>query len=66
MLTAENSAQNRKRRLGDVGLRRLICPVPKHDVTDFAFCGKIYPRPGHAPVAHEEDWAELEDAEVPV
>jgi hypothetical protein len=33
--------------------------------TDYAFAGTIYPRPGHAPAAQEEDdWAESEDAEV--
>jgi hypothetical protein len=34
------------------------------DATDYAFCGKIYPRPGHTPAAQEEDWPESEDIEV--
>jgi hypothetical protein len=40
--------------------------------TDYAFAGKIYPKPGHAMAAEaraagtEEDWAESEDVEVPV
>src|SRR5207247_303638 len=34
------------------------------DTTDFAFCGKIYPKPGHAPAAQEEEWPESEDVEV--
>jgi hypothetical protein len=36
------------------------------DTTDYAFCGKIYPRPGHMLVAQEEDWSEEEDVEVAV
>jgi astacin (peptidase family M12A) len=34
------------------------------DTTDYAFCGKIYPRPGHVPAARDEDWLESEDVEV--
>ena len=35
--------------------------------TDYAFIGRIYPKPGHAMVAeHEEDWGEAEDVEVVV
>jgi hypothetical protein len=39
------------------------------DATDYAFCGKIYPKPGSAPVAEvaqEEYWPESEDVEVAV
>jgi len=36
------------------------------DPTDSAFCAKIYPKLGHTALAHEEDWAETEDAEVAV
>lgn len=31
------------------------------DPTDYAFCGSIYPKPGHTPLAQEEDWSEAED-----
>jgi hypothetical protein len=34
--------------------------------TDYAFAGKLYPKPHHAAAAEEEDWAESEDVEVPV
>jgi hypothetical protein len=34
--------------------------------TDYAFAGKIYPKPGHMAAAHEEDWAEEEDVEMVV
>ena len=34
--------------------------------TDYAFAGKIYPKPGHRAAVHEEDWAEAEDVEVAV
>ncbi len=35
--------------------------------TDYAFAGKIYPKPGHAPThEEEEEWSPSEDVEVPV
>ena len=34
--------------------------------TDYAFAGRIYPRPSHMVAAPEEDWAEMEDVEVEV
>jgi hypothetical protein len=33
------------------------------DETDYAFCGKIYPRPGHRPAGQEDDWPDTEDVE---
>jgi hypothetical protein len=34
------------------------------DQTDYAFCGKIYPRPGHVPAGEAEDWSEDVEAAV--
>ena len=34
--------------------------------TDYAFVGKIYPRPSHMAPEPEEEWAESEDVEVAV
>jgi hypothetical protein len=34
------------------------------DATDYAFCGKIYPKAGHALAAYAEDWHEDEDVAV--
>jgi hypothetical protein len=34
------------------------------DETDSAFCGRIYPKPGHTPSSKDEDWSEDEDVEV--
>jgi hypothetical protein len=34
--------------------------------TDYAFAGKIYPKPGHLAVAQAEEWAVTEDVEVAV
>lgn len=41
------------------------------DAIDFAFCGKIYPKPGYTPVTQEEvtreePWPESEDVEVTI
>jgi hypothetical protein len=34
--------------------------------TDYAFAGKIYPKPGHVMAAQVEEWAESDDVEVTV
>jgi hypothetical protein len=36
------------------------------DETDYAFCGKIYPRSDRVDEGQQEDWSEAEDVEVPV
>jgi hypothetical protein len=36
------------------------------DATDYVFCGKIYPKPGHMAVSADEYWPESEDVDVAV
>jgi hypothetical protein len=35
------------------------------DPTDYAFCGKVYPKQDHSPAGNDAEWSESDDVEVP-